>query len=192
MNVEKELCLFAHIPVFTVGRLNDYPYRLMVQGDLNTTNDSGARVTNRVRGTYDENGENPVYSTATKFRSPRKEGSVNTHAPQVEFEISEEDFKTIMGACANRFVKRRYTIPLPSGVKVEIDRYLECEEPREFSKIVKIDIEGGDEAQIDLYLAEMRDLGFHVGTIINPPGVESPEIKERLNELMSRTWNLVK
>lgn len=189
MNVEKELCIFAHIPVFTIGRLNDYPYQVMVQGDLNTTTPEGLRVTNRVRRTED-NGK-VVYTTATKFRLPRVEGSVNTAAPQVEFTIDEDDFKTVMGACTQRYVKRRYTIPLPSGVKAEIDRYLESESPYEFSRIVKIDIEGGDEAQIDVYLAELRQLGFHIGEIINPPGVESPAIKEAIDELMGTRWNLV-
>lgn len=187
MNVEDEICLFVRLPVFTIGKLAELPFVLMVQGDLNTTSADGLRVTNRVRMTEESNGKK-VFTTATKFRLPRKEGSVSTKAPQVEFEIEESDFNTVMGACESRYVKRRYIAKLPSGVIAEIDRYME--KNNDFSKIVKIDIEKGDETKVETYLSELKDMGIHISGIINPPGVESPEIKEKIDELMSRQWNL--
>jgi len=188
MNVEDEICLFVRLPVFTIGKLADMPYQLMVQGDLNTTSANGLRVTNRVRMTQLSD-DNKVFTTATKFRLPRKSGSVSTQAPQVEFEINEEDFNTVMGACESRYVKRRYSVKIPSGVTVEIDRYME--KNNDFSKFAKIDIEKADETMLDIYLAELKEIGLHVGAIINPPGVESQEIKEQIDELMGRQWNLV-
>lgn len=188
-NVEDEICLFVKLTPFAIGSLVPYPFELMVQGDLNTTSGNGLRVTNRVRRTQ-EGDKPPVFTTATKFRLPRKSGSVSTRAPQVEFEISEDDFNTVMGACETRFLKRRYSIKLPSGVTAEIDRYMQND--HEFSPYVKIDIENADEAQIDIYLAELKDKGFHLAEIVNPPGVESPEIKEAIDALMSGDWNLAR
>lgn len=189
-NVEEELCLFVRLTPFTNGKLNEMAvFELMVQGDLNTTSSNGLRVTNRVRMTQC-GALPPVFTTATKFRLPRKEGSISTKAPQVEFKISEEDFNTIMGACESRYVKRRYSIKLPSGVTVEIDRYMEND--YEFSKFAKIDIENADEAMIDIYISELKDKGIHFAEIINPPGVENSAIKKAIDELMCQTWNLVK
>lgn len=188
LNVESELCLFVRLAVFTIGKLSSLPYELMTQGDLNSTSKEGLRITNRVRMTEDGETGDRVYTTATKFRLPRKEGSVSTHAPQVEFDITEEDFNTVMGACESRYVKRRYSVELPSGVVVEIDRYLESN--HEFSKMAKIDIEKADESKLDQYIEELRELGIHFSGIVNPPGVESQEIKDQLDELMSRQWNL--
>lgn len=188
MNVEDEICLFVRLPVFTIGKLADMPYQLMVQGDLNTTSANGLRVTNRVRMTQDTPDGEKVFTTATKFRMPRKAGSVSTKAPQTEFEVDEEDFNTVMGACESRYVKRRYSIKIPSGVTVEIDRYME--KNNDFSKFAKIDIEKADETMLETYLTELKELGLHVGSIINPPGVESQEIKEQIDELMGRQWNL--
>lgn len=190
MNVEDEICLFVRLTPFSLGILSEMPdYELMVQGDLNTTSSNGLRVTNRVRMTQ-RGEEKPVFTTATKFRLPRKEGSVSTKAPQVEFEISQQDFNTVMGTCESRYVKRRYSIKLPSGVVVEVDRYMEND--YEFSKFAKIDIEKADEALIDIYISELKDKGIHFAEIINTPGVESPAIKKALDELMSQTWNLAK
>lgn len=188
MNVEAEICLFVRLPVFTIGRLADLPYQLMTQGDLNSTSPNGLRITNRVRMTEESDGSK-VFTTATKFRLPRKSGSVMTNAPQTEFVIGEEDFNTVMGACESRYVKRRYSVKIPSGVTVEIDRYIE--KNHEFSKFAKIDIEKADEAMLDIYLAELKEMGIHFASIINPPGVESDEIKEQIDELMGRQWNLV-
>lgn len=189
-NEERELCLFVKIPIFTVGRLNNYPYQLMVQGDLNTSTEAGIRVTNRVRMTANQDGSEAVYSTATKFRFPRQEGSVDTRAPQVEFNIDKADFDTIMGMCTSRYVKRRYTVQLKDGLLVEFDRYMTDADTNEFSPYIKIDIENGKQEEIDLYLAELKELGFHISEIINPPGVDSPEIGEMITKLMSEEFNL--
>jgi CYTH domain-containing protein len=189
MNVEDEICLFVRLTPFTIGKLNEMPYDLMVQGDLNTTSKEGLRVTNRVRMTK-EGDKPPVFTTATKFRLPRKSGSVSTKAPQVEFDIEESDFNTVMGACESRYVKRRYSVKLSSGVTVEIDRYME--NSNEFSKYAKIDIENADETQLDIYLSELKDRGIHFAEIINPPGVENDSIKANIDELMGKTWNLAR
>lgn len=190
MNLEKEICLFAQLTIFSIGKLNTLPYVLMTQGDLNSTTSSGLRITNRVRMSKTGDSGAPVFSTATKFRLPRKNGSVTSGAAEVEFEVTEEDFNAIMGSCESRYLKRRYSFDLGDGLKAEVDRYYDNEQG-DFSRIVKIDIENGDEHYLPDYLSKLEAYGIFISNLINPPSEESQAIKDRITELMTRTWNLV-
>lgn len=192
MNQEVEATIFARVSIFTMGLLRKLPYLNMVQGEVPSTTNEGLRIGNRVRMTMNPDGSEKVITVTTKFRIPRKEGSVVSTCPQVELHATQGDFEVIMGASPVRHVKRRYVFRLSDDKLAEIDVYVTNEETVDLSRDIKIDIGKCDEANVEQYLAELADKGIHLEEIYNPIGVESDGIKNKITQLITEEWNLKK
>lgn len=192
---EAELCLFVMLGVGSKAMLNskrgDSQY--MIQAETNSTTDKGMRVTNRVRrtATFDERGEHKdvVYEQATKFRLPRTAGSINSECIETEVTIDEHGFRQVLAFAGNIHHKFRHAIPM-GELKIEIDHYVP---PGEIygGSFAKIDIEGAEETGLSGIMELLRRHGITFVDVVNPPGVESDAIKQRIEQLMAVDYNHV-
>lgn len=192
---ESELCLFVLLGVGTKAMLNskrgDAAY--MIQAETNSSTDKGMRVTNRVRRTvtFDDRGnlQSEVYEAATKFRLPRQEGSINSECIETEVAIDEHGFRQVLAFAGTIHHKFRHVIPL-GDLKIEIDHYVPPGEIHGGS-FAKIDIEGANESGLSSIMERLRQHEIVWVDVINPPGVESDDIKNRISSLMAYEYNHV-
>ena len=192
---EAELCLFVLLGAGSKAMLNskrataDY----IIQAETNSTTNKGMRVTNRVRRTlqFDDQGNQKslVYKAATKFRLPRQEGSINSECIETEVEIDEQGFRQVLAFAGNIHHKFRHCIPM-GELTIEIDHYIP---PGEIygASFAKIDIEGAKESGLSKIMEILRQHGIVWVDVINPPGVESDSIKDRIESLMGYEYNHV-
>lgn len=192
---EAELCLFVMLGIGSKAMLNakrgDATY--MIQAETNSTTDKGMRVTNRVRrtATFDDRGDlkDVIHEAATKFRLPRTAGSINSECIETEVKIDEQGFRQVLQFAGNIHHKFRHSIPM-GELKIEIDHYVP---PGEIhgGAFAKIDIEGAQESGLSRIMEILRQHGIVFVDVINPPGVESDAIKERIQQLMAEEYNHV-
>lgn len=188
---EDEICLFMLFGAGTIGLLNARrkESEFIFQAEVNSSTEEGLRITNRVRGIGKPgSGEPNRYTQATKYRLPRKEGSVSSSCIEQEKEIDAESFGSVIRFMPAVHHKYRHTFEIGDGLKIEVDHY--CDRGQQVGGTFgKVDIEGGVEADIPKYLELLRRTGIFYTTLINPPGVESPEIKATMTHYMSDVCN---
>ncbi|AGX01766.1 hypothetical protein CF95_gp044 [Erwinia phage PhiEaH1] len=192
---EAELCLFVMLGAGSKAMLNSKRgnAQYMIQAETNSTTDKGMRVTNRVRRTvtFDDRGETDkeLYEAATKFRLPRTAGSINSECIETEVVIDEHGFRQVLAFAGNIHHKFRHSIPM-NELKIEIDHYVP---PGEIygGAFAKIDIEGAEEKGLSGIMELLRQHGITFVDVINPPGVESDGIKQRIQQLMAEEYNHV-
>jgi hypothetical protein len=188
---EDEICLFMLFGSGTVGLLNARrkESQFIFQAEVNSTTDEGLRITNRVRGIgLPGSGKPNVYTQATKYRLPRAEGSVSSSCIEQEKAIDAESFGAVIRFMPTVHHKYRHTFELENGLKIEVDHYCNAGD-NVGGQFGKVDIENGNEQDIPLYLETLRKLGIAYTQLINPPGVESPEIKETMTHYMGSVCN---
>lgn len=190
---EAELCLFVLLGIGSKAMLNAKrsEAQYIIQGETNSTTPSGMKITNRVRriATFDERGESKgtVYTAATKFRLPRTEGSINSECIETETAIDENGYRAVQPFAQSIHHKFRHVIPM-DDLHIEIDHYIP---PGEIygGTFAKIDIEGGDETELDRIIEVLRRHEITFVNIINPPGIENDNIKANIDNLMSYEYN---
>lgn len=190
---EAELCLFVMLGIGSKAMLNakrsDAEY--MIQAETNSRTGLGMTVTNRIRRTvkFGQSGapSSEIYRAAVKYRLPRTEGSIATQCIETEIEVQETDFSQVLQFADSIHHKFRHVIPM-DDLNIEIDHYVP---PGEIygGTFAKIDIEGGDETELDRIIEVLRRHEITFVNIINPPGIENDNIKANIDNLMSYEYN---
>ncbi|UQT02895.1 hypothetical protein TOTORO_00320 [Serratia phage vB_SmaS-Totoro] len=194
---ENEVAFFFQItPETRQVLLETQNYLIITQSEIQTTADTGLRLTNRVRRTEAVEASvssGVLFECATKYRFPGKSGDMTSRCLEREFQVSEEEYELALPFGERVYHKRRYCFKL-DGFDADLDWFVE-KESKDFGDWVKLDInvpeEGVTDAKLLQLLAKLPQTGITIANLINPPGVYNDRVKSTISDLMQNTWNQV-